>query len=144
MPVGFSQFLCTDHLCRDDAVFEQKAANSYRLIECKSAKRPDHDIYETVRGVVDELYRDLHLRPENSFSSEQKLSLRDEVFIRHVAIYLCHVVLGHSMRKIAKGFDLDRTTISYACHKIEDKRDHMCWDRFISLCERLIGLLNRT
>lgn len=112
MLVGYSQFYFNNHLCLDNGVFEQKTASSDCRIECKSAKRPDHNIYETVRDIVDELYRNIQLRPENSSSSNQKLSLRDEVCIRHVAIYVCHVVLGHSMRKIAKGFELDRTSIS--------------------------------
>ncbi|MDP4593639.1 MAG: hypothetical protein NWT00_03615 [Beijerinckiaceae bacterium] len=41
----------------------------------------------------------------------------------HVAIYLAHVVFGLSQRNVGRMFGRDRTTIRYACARVEDARD---------------------
>lgn len=41
----------------------------------------------------------------------------------HIAIYLTHVVFAVSQRLTGLAFDRDRTTIRYACARIEDARD---------------------
>lgn len=110
--------------------------------EFKSIKRHDVEIYAIVTALVQELYQDRIAMRDNAFQFSAKLSFRENVFIKHLSIYLCHVVLGHSMRKIASGFKLDRTSVSYACRKIEDKRDDVNWDKFISMSERLVEILS--
>ncbi len=42
---------------------------------------------------------------------------------RHVAMYLTHTVCGLTMKEVGLVFDRERTTVSYACHKVEDMRD---------------------
>ena len=41
----------------------------------------------------------------------------------HIAIYLTHVVFAVSQRLTGFAFDRDRTSIRYACARIEDARD---------------------
>ncbi len=44
-------------------------------------------------------------------------------FARQMAMYLCHVVGGLSMREVSVEFGRERSTVSHACHAIEDRRD---------------------
>jgi chromosomal replication initiation ATPase DnaA len=44
-------------------------------------------------------------------------------FARQVAMYLTHVAFGMSLRRVAVAFGRDRSTVAYACHLIEDRRD---------------------
>lgn len=113
-----------------------------QIFECKSIKQNDVEIYAIIRALVLELYQDRIAMRDHTFQFSAELSYREAAFIKHLSIYLCHVVLGHSMRKIATGFELDRTSVSYACRKIEDKRDDVDLERFISRSERLVEILS--
>jgi len=42
---------------------------------------------------------------------------------RQLAMYLMHVVLGRNLTEVGRFFGRDRTTVSYACIRIEDMRD---------------------
>lgn len=110
-------------------------------IERKSVAMADCEIYSIIPDLVKELYLHSELREEKPCPIYSKLSFRDKAFIKHLAVYLCHVVLGHSMRRIARGFGYDRTSVSYACRKIEDKREDVCCEMFVATCERLIGII---
>lgn len=110
--------------------------------EFKSIKQNDVEIYAIIRALVLELYQDRIAMRDHTFQFSAELSYREAAFIKHLSIYLCHVVLGHSMRKIASGFKLDRTSVSYACRKIEDMRDDHEKERFISMSERLVEILS--
>jgi hypothetical protein len=56
-------------------------------------------------------------------------------FARQLAMYLCHVVGDMSLRDVSRAFDRDRTTVSHACHAIEDRRDHPVFDRQVEFLE---------
>ncbi len=57
-------------------------------------------------------------------------------FARQLAMYLCHVVGDMSLRDVAMEFERDRSTISHACHAIEDRRECPIFDRQIDNLER--------
>ncbi len=57
-------------------------------------------------------------------------------FARQLAMYLCHVAANMSLREISQVFGRDRTTVSHACHAIEDRRDCPTFDRQIEMLER--------
>lgn len=42
---------------------------------------------------------------------------------RQLAMYLAHVGLGVALADVARAFRRDRTTVAYACRRIEDLRD---------------------
>jgi hypothetical protein len=44
-------------------------------------------------------------------------------FARQVAMYLTHVAFGMSLQRVAMAFARDRSTVAYACHLMEDRRD---------------------
>jgi chromosomal replication initiation ATPase DnaA len=57
---------------------------------------------------------------------------------RHLAMYLAHVVFGHSLATIGEAFGRDRTTVSYACARIEDMRDDPRFDAEVCALEQAL------
>ena len=49
-------------------------------------------------------------------------------FARQVAMYLAHTGFELSLEMISRVFDRDRTTVSHACHVVEDGRDDIWLD----------------
>jgi hypothetical protein len=47
---------------------------------------------------------------------------------RQAAMYLAHVALGVPYASVGEGFGRDRSTASYACRRVEDKRDNPAFD----------------
>jgi chromosomal replication initiation ATPase DnaA len=60
------------------------------------------------------------------------------VFARQTAMYLMRVIYGLSLTEIAAHFGRDRSTVSYACQRIEDLRDDPCFDHQLTQLERLL------
>lgn len=54
---------------------------------------------------------------------------------RHAAMYLAHTIFGLTQQEVADAFERDRTTVSYACHNVEDKRDEAGFDDVICFLE---------
>ena len=63
---------------------------------------------------------------------------RPRAHVQQIAMYTCHVVLRISMVEIGEAVGKHRTTVSYACHKVEDRRDNRAYDHFLSILERLV------
>ncbi len=59
--------------------------------------------------------------------------------VRQIAMYVCHVALGISMSDIGQALGRDRSTVTHACHVVEDRRDDLAFDEFISSIERLVS-----
>jgi len=53
-------------------------------------------------------------------------------FARQVAMYLAHVELGLSLSLVGAHFGRDRTTVSHACRRVEDRRDDTVVDMALS------------
>lgn len=64
--------------------------------------------------------------------------------IRQIAMYVCHVALQIPMVEIAIAFGRDRTTVSHACHMVEDRRDDPAYDEFVAAVERTINSIFRS
>lgn len=56
---------------------------------------------------------------------------------RHIAMYICHVTLGLPMANVAAGFGFDRSTVSYACQTVEQRRDDPTYEEFVCAVERV-------
>jgi hypothetical protein len=56
-------------------------------------------------------------------------------FARQVAMYLTHVAFGMSLQRVGFAFARDRSTVAYACHLIEDKRDDAALDELLDQLE---------
>ncbi|MFQ5563723.1 MAG: helix-turn-helix domain-containing protein [Parvularculaceae bacterium] len=54
---------------------------------------------------------------------------------RQAAMYLAHVVGQLPLSSISTEFNRDRTTVSHACHLIEDRRDSPMFDMQIEILE---------
>jgi chromosomal replication initiation ATPase DnaA len=62
----------------------------------------------------------------------------DVAFARQVAMYLCHVAFELSLGRVAVAFGRDRSTVAYACHSIEDRRDDDAFDDWIDALETML------
>ncbi|MDI4665752.1 chromosomal replication initiator DnaA [Xanthobacter autotrophicus] len=54
---------------------------------------------------------------------------------RQLAMYLAHVGLGLPQSEVAQAFGRDRSTVAYACRRIEDLRDDPAFDRHVARME---------
>jgi len=59
--------------------------------------------------------------------------------VQQIAMYVCHVALQLTMTDIASGFGRDRTTVGYACAKVEDRRDDRGFDELVTAIERVVA-----
>lgn len=55
---------------------------------------------------------------------------------RQLAMYMMHVVLGRNLTDVGRFFGRDRTTVAYACSRIEDMRDDVKFDEKITNLEQ--------
>ncbi|WP_328286603.1 helix-turn-helix domain-containing protein [Pseudorhizobium marinum] len=58
--------------------------------------------------------------------------------VRQISMYVCHVALRMPQQDIGVAFGRDRTTVSHACHVVEDRRDDRIYDEFVSAVERIV------
>jgi chromosomal replication initiation ATPase DnaA len=58
---------------------------------------------------------------------------------RQLAMYLMHVIQRRSYAEIAALFGRDRTTVSYACAHVEDRRDRPRFEAEVAALERVLG-----
>lgn len=56
-------------------------------------------------------------------------------FARQVAMYLCHVAFELGLARVAAAFARDRSTVSHACHLIEDRREDEAFEHWINALE---------
>jgi chromosomal replication initiation ATPase DnaA len=54
--------------------------------------------------------------------------MKQAALVRQIAMYLAHVVLGRTMSDVGMAFGRDRSTVAYACGKIEDLREDPAFD----------------
>lgn len=80
--------------------------------------------------------RSFRVRRASIFASD-RCSARESL-ARHSAMYLMHVVFGCSYTDIAARFQRHRTSVLYACRKVEDRRDDQAFDARISRLERTL------
>jgi chromosomal replication initiation ATPase DnaA len=58
---------------------------------------------------------------------------------RQIAMYLMHVVLGRDYAAVGNYFDRDRTTVSHACARVEDRRDDPAFDAELARLESALA-----
>ena len=57
--------------------------------------------------------------------------------VRQISMYVCHVALRIPLADIGTALGRDRTTVSHACNVVEDRRDDVAFDEFVSAIERM-------
>jgi Bacterial dnaA protein helix-turn-helix len=62
----------------------------------------------------------------------------DVAFARHLAMYLCNTAFELSQARVAIAFERDRSTVAYACHAIEDRRENEAFELWIAGLEDLL------
>ena len=93
----------------------------------------DRTVCRVVRQMVAELIM---------LSGDRVLARRDRrrmaCHVRQISMYVCHVALSMPQHDIGIAFGRDRTTVSHACHVVEDRRDDPFFDDFVSAVERIV------
>lgn len=62
----------------------------------------------------------------------------EAAFARQVAMYLCYVGFEWSLARVASAFARDRSTVSHACHAIEDRREDSQFDLWMGSLETML------
>lgn len=57
---------------------------------------------------------------------------------RHVAMYLVHTIFRVTQHEIALAYGCDRTTVTHACHAVEDRRDDERFDELVVFLELVL------
>lgn len=57
---------------------------------------------------------------------------------RQISMYIVYVGFGISLARVAAAFDRDRSTVAYACHQVEDRRDDLQFDTWLDELERAL------
>ncbi len=93
---------------------------------------------EVVGSVVSSIFK---ISKDQIFSPDRgKASV---ALARQIAMYLTHIICGHSFTDIGCFFGRDRTTVSHACQLIEDKREDPEIDWSLDLMEHsILSLIN--
>jgi chromosomal replication initiation ATPase DnaA len=68
---------------------------------------------------------------------------KEAAFARQVAVYLCHIGYEWSLARVAAAFGRDRSTVAYACHAIEDRREEAHFDLWIAGLEAMVRVAPR-
>ena len=76
--------------------------------------------------------------PKTGFERDRRFAVSH---VQQVAMYVCHVALQLTMTDIAQGFGRDRTTVGYACAKVEDRRDDRAFDDLVGAVERVVNTI---
>jgi Bacterial dnaA protein helix-turn-helix len=66
---------------------------------------------------------------------QRSRGLADAALARQAAMYLANVAGGVSFKDVGRGFGRNRSTVAYACGRIEDLRDDPRLDLSLSLLE---------
>jgi chromosomal replication initiation ATPase DnaA len=88
-------------------------------------RRPDGDV-ALARAAVSLVEYAVRIPVQDIVSSTR--GSRMAAFARQVAMDHCHVGGGLFFGRVAEAFGRDRSTIAYACHMIEDRRDDCVFD----------------
>ncbi len=62
----------------------------------------------------------------------------EQTLLRHLAMYLASVGFSMTYARIALAFERDRSTVSYACRRVEEMRDAPDFDRWIEQLETVL------
>jgi hypothetical protein len=73
--------------------------------------------------------------PKARFERDRRFAV---LHVQQIAMYVCHVALRLTMTDIARGFGRDRTTVGYACARVEDRRDDRAFDDLVGAVERVV------
>lgn len=69
---------------------------------------------------------------------EQKRGTADTAYARQIAMYAVYVGFGISLARVANAFGRDRSTVAYACHQIEDRRDDPSLDDWLDVLDGVL------
>lgn len=90
-----------------------------------------------VKSVVEGTVSRIFDVPQSEFTAQSR-GPAEIAFARQVAMYLSHVAGGLTLTEVGRIFSRDRTTVSYACLTVEDRRDDRRLDRALEMIEAIL------
>jgi len=108
-------------------------ASTTRTAAKPGAARPDIDA-----GIIAEVVSaSLNVDLTEILSSRR--CRRGVSLARQISMYLAHTVYEIPMRRIARAYGRDRTTVSYACRVVEEMRDEPRFDAIVGAIEAALA-----
>ena len=89
-------------------------------------------------GIILSLIAHIFEVPEDAIEARSRCNAR-VALARQSAMYLAHVCLGLSFTDVGRLFRRDRTTVSYACRTVEERRDDPEFDTLVGRLEHAIA-----
>ncbi len=116
---------------------EQAIAQTYASSEADRKKKPEH--YRDAVCSLCERVVSMALNVPLADIQSKSRSKADVAMARQIAMYLAHTKFSILLTEVGLHFRRDRTTVSYACAQVEDKRDEFSFDVLICQLEALLG-----
>lgn len=91
-------------------------------------------------NVAAKLSADHYRVPLSDISSRTRRS-PSAALARQVAMYVAHVAFGVKIADVGVCFGRDRTTVSYACNRVEDWRDDEGFDAVLKKMETVAAIM---
>lgn len=91
-------------------------------------------------NVAAKLSADHYRVPLSDISSKTRRS-PSAALARQVAMYVAHVAFGVKIADVGVCFGRDRTTVSYACNRVEDWRDDAGFDDMLMKMETVAAIM---
>lgn len=115
--------------------FRRSEALATDLPQTTSLPQPAYALL--VKSVVEGTVSRIFDVPQSEFAASSR-GPAEIAFARQVAMYLSHVAGGLSLTEVGRIFSRDRTTVSYACLTVEDRRDDRRLDRALEMIEAIL------
>ncbi len=133
--------------CRDKSAvvvrLPARQKENHQMVQRHATRNVDLiDSIEHYRDAVCSLCERVVAMASNVSLSEMRSRSRckaDVAMARQIAMYLAHTKFSILMTEVGLHFCRDRTTVSYACAQIEDRRDEFSFDLMICQLEALLG-----
>lgn len=120
---------------------EMIAARQLRPIRLENLKKRSVRFRKRALEICDGLI-DLLSEAFGVSGSELRHSVRgtkEIARIRQIGMYVAHTMFSMPMTTVAAGFGRDRSTVMYACHRIENMRDDLEFDQIVHSFERIVA-----
>ena len=124
-------------LVRADPAPLQSLPPSPSLGACRQSRPAGAVPLKAVCRVIHQMVGELVLLFGDRFL-ERRDRRRLACHVRQISMYVCHVALRMPQNNIGEAFGRDRSTVSHACHVVEDRRDDPVFDDFVSATERIV------
>ena len=103
---------------------------------CEKAFRADPHTLEMCEGLIDIISAYFNVSGWELRAPGR--GTRSVARVPQIGMYTAHVVLQLPMAEVGRAFGRDRSTVTYACHLVEDLREDRDFEEIVSAVERVV------